>query len=546
MFAQLVKAAQLGSFDNSSSLNMFRDDEAIMSDKEPDEVLALNLAAACTLLEASFSNVQKVSPDTITADRGKNEGPFIPIEAERLLLSDNSLSNGALIFNRILQKAAEKNLQIRDSSVYSVLKTAFARAAVSREYKKKAVQICGKRGRFMAEIMDLPKEFFSPDKDGSNLSSMTENDWKLCKNKDRKDIITKLMAEDPAKACSFVISDFKYNNAELRLELLHLIRKSHFCPESFLEETAKSDRSINCKAAAVSALEYRPGSKRHLMAEQALRSHLHFDGKKKKWTVSELSEEEKADFKAAGFRTESHNHTSESNSDFILRTCLNLMPFSFFDEITGCSGKETAEILFNKSPFVNFSPAVMLRERLIENPEGEEGCRADWVQVALKHKKLGPYDIFEHLSTEDAELIDPALLTDKSHTDMQKLFFCKHLLTNSKNNGSFGPKVSNFIINILYNFDDSMWFEEAERNRLVMCINYEFIQKLKERTAALEEKEEALNKEREEAPTMNAMHNVNRDIYRIRSMLSELKKIVECAEDKKHVDSLFEQVKTNS
>lgn len=260
--------------------------------------------------------------------------------------------------------------------------------------------------------------------------------WETATHADRKQILSRVRLQEPARAIEMLRGEWKNESAQHRAEFLACLENGlSVADEAFLEEVRGGDRSSTVRDEALRLLRLIPGSRILNMYAGILKEHLHYR-RLFGWSIDPVAYSE--ELKKTGINEVSSNK-GESDSDYILRQMAQYMPLSFWCELLDCDA-ETAARRLRKSP--PFPKHIYLTGTILNFKDRE------WAFHILKDERVvqAPdlMQLVPLLSMEQREQLNLSGKADRN-------FYIGQWF--GEDDGEWGEKFSRGVLGMIYGMD---------------------------------------------------------------------------------------------
>lgn len=236
------------------------------------------------------------------------------------------------------RKAAESGKLIPPEYLPDVLGRVFLPGSQTAKRERQLLSsLIGNRGRWLLPVMGY-----------AALQEEGNETWETATHADRKQILSRVRLQEPARAIEMLRGEWKNESAQHRAEFLACLENGlSVADEAFLEEVRGGDRSSTVRDEALRLLRLIPGSRILNMYAGILKEHLHYR-RLFGWSIDPVAYSE--ELKKTGINEVSSNK-GESDSDYILRQMAQYMPLSFWCELLDCDAETAARRLRKSPPF---------------------------------------------------------------------------------------------------------------------------------------------------------------------------------------------------
>lgn len=325
------------------------------------------------------------------------------------------------------RKASESGKLIPPEYLPDVLGRVFLPGSQTAKRERQVLaSLIGNRGRWLLPMMG----YAAMQEEGDDM-------WETAIHADRKQILSRVRLQEPARAIEMLRGEWKKESAQHRAEFIACLEIGlSSADEEFLEEVREGDRSSTVREEALRLLRMLPGSRIQNMYAGILKEHLRYR-RLFGWSVDPITYSE--ELKKTGINEMSSNK-GESDSDYILRQMAQYMPLSFWCELLDCDAETVARRLRKSPPFPKY---INLIGTILNFKDRE------WAFYTLKDERI--------VQAPDLMQLVPLLSVEQ-----------REVLNLS------GKVDRNFYINQWFGEDDCEWGETFSRGVLGMIYGMDY------------------------------------------------------------------------
>lgn len=312
------------------------------------QMAALTFACQRAGMEASSD-----ASATGTGEAPEDEKPYFDREAGKIFNTLCVNRNRHLLLYAY-RKASGCNKLIPPLYLQNLITHAFDRNNPDRHQEQELLsRLAGKRGRWLLPHMGL-----------NDWGDAGNEPWETASHEERKRMLNHLRETQPEQGLALLQTELKNESAAHRDELIQCLSVNlSKADETFLQEIAGTDRSINVRQTARNLLFRLPDSELVKEYCKLLRGKLHYKmllG----WSYDTLAYT--PEMKKLELEEVSPNK-KEKDDEFLLRQLAERVPLSFWAELFDCSPEKAAGKLARKPPFGSYFDLCLPIENFRDN-----------------------------------------------------------------------------------------------------------------------------------------------------------------------------------